>query len=199
MFAVIVVALLLGWMSGRPRWQASVPPTKQPASVALPEQSSQPSQTVPAEKSATQAKPLDKKAAARSTETLPAPGLVVYDKGKVIYEASAQKTSLPVIPRISSAIAGGLVVSKIGPEYPERAQQQQVEGPVQLEITVSETGTVERVNVESGDPLLAGAAIAAVRQWKFRPYTPQGKATAFRTSVTVKFSLSGTNGEVRNP
>jgi protein TonB len=123
----------------------------------------------------------------------------VYDKGKVIFEAEPQKESVPAIPKISSAIAGGLVVSKVSPEYPEQAQQQQIEGPVNLEITVDENGMVKSVIVAGGDALLARAAAAAVRQWRFRPYAPQGKATAFRTSVTVKFSLSENNGEVKNP
>ncbi len=196
---VIGASLLLGWMYGRPRWQASAPLAEQPASTARSPQTDLPSQTVPAENAGPPVKPPDKKLASRTSETPPTPGLVVYDKGKVIYQASAQKKSLPAIPKISSAIAGGLVVSKIGPDYPEQAQQQQIEGPVNLEITVGETGVVQNVTVASGDPLLATAAVAAVRQWRFRPYAPQGQPTPFRTGVTVKFSLSGKEGEVRNP
>jgi TonB family protein len=196
---VIGASLLLGWMYGRPRWQASAPPSEQPASTPRSPEMDLPSQTVPAENTGTQAKARDKKMASRSTEALASPGLVVYDNGKIIYPASAKKESLPSIPKISSAIAGGLVVSKVGPDYPEQAQQQQIEGPVNLEITVGETGVVQDVTVETGDPLLAKAAVAAVRQWRFRSYAPQGKATPFRTSVTVKFSLSGNDGEVRNP
>ena len=195
---VIGVALLLGWMYGRPRWQDSSP-TAQAVSSASSHQTDLPSQTVPADNAGTQAKSPERKVVSRSSETPPSPGLVVYDKGKVIYQASALKTPIPTIPKISSAIAGGLVVSKIGPDYPDEAQQGQIEGPVKLEITVSDTGRVQNVTVESGDPLLAKAAVAAVRQWRFRPYAPQGQSTPFRTSVTVKFSLSGSDADARNP
>jgi TonB family protein len=194
---VIGVALLLGWMFGRPRWQAE-PSTNPPASAEPAQKRDLPAQTVPAE-SATQAKPAERKAASKSSEVPPGPGIVVYDKGKVIFEAGSPKQSAPAIPKISSAIAGGLVITKIRPDYPEQAQQQQIEGAVNLEITVGDTGTVQDVKVASGEPLLANAAAAAVRRWRFRPYAPQGKATAFRTSVTVKFSLSGNDSEAKNP
>jgi len=197
---LIFLALLLGWMFGRPRWQASEPETSSTRPTAEPVQSGQPSETIPAESSRlNDTKSVQKKA--KPVEPQAASGLVVYEKGKVIFESSqqARPAAGSTIPRISSAIAGGLVTSKVSPDYPESAKQQHIEGPVHLDITVGEDGFVQNVQVTSGDRLLANAAVAAVRQWRFRPYEPGGTAKAFRTSVAVKFTLSGSDNEAKNP
>jgi len=46
------------------------------------------------------------------------------------------------------------------------------------------------VSLLSGDPQLADAAMAAVRKWRFKPYTVKGKKMAVRTQVPVTFMLA---------
>ena len=43
----------------------------------------------------------------------------------------------------------------------------------------------------SGHPMLAPAAIDAVKQWRYKPYFLNGEPVAVETQITVKFSLSG--------
>ena len=200
--SIIGVALLLGWMIGRPPSEQTPKPVTSSVPAAEPVQSGGPAEAIPAEpRSSSDGRPIQKKA--KPVEPPPANDLVVYDKGKVIFESAPQGRTEPAarssIPTIPSAIAGGLVIAKIRPEYPEAAKQQQIEGPVKLEITVGEDGLVKDVKIANGDPLLAEAAVTAIRQWRFRSYAPGGIPGAFRTSVTVKFSLAGGDGELKNP
>jgi protein TonB len=55
---------------------------------------------------------------------------------------------------------------------------------------INQTGDVVSLDLVSGDPLLAPAAMDAVRQWKYRPYLLNGKAVAVETQITVNFTLT---------
>ena len=43
----------------------------------------------------------------------------------------------------------------------------------------------------SGHPMLAPAAMDAVKQWKYKPYLLNGKAMAVETQIMVNFALTG--------
>lgn len=64
-----------------------------------------------------------------------------------------------------------------------------VGGEVQLRITISAAGEVVEVGVLRGEETLRPAAVAAVRQWKYRPATKNGVAVASTTVVSVHFRL----------
>ena len=57
--------------------------------------------------------------------------------------------------------------TKVDPKYPELARQYQLSGKVKIEVTVSPDGSIKKTRVVGGNPLLAGAAIDAVKQWRF--------------------------------
>ncbi len=59
-----------------------------------------------------------------------------------------------------------------------------------LKALINQTGDVESLELVSGDPMLAPAALDAVRQWKYRPYLLNGNAVYVETQVTVNFALS---------
>jgi protein TonB len=56
---------------------------------------------------------------------------------------------------------------------------------------ISKAGTIENLRLVSGHPLLAGAAIEAVRQWRYRPYILNNEPVEVETQITVNFSLAG--------
>ena len=58
-----------------------------------------------------------------------------------------------------------------------------------LNVLVGTSGLVRETSVVTGDPLLAQAAIEAVRQWRFNPHQLKGKAVEFETRITVNFAL----------
>ena len=97
----------------------------------------------------------------------------------------------PTHPIRISHWSEGNVIFRIQPTYPPLARQARIQGPVQLRAIISKAGTIERLTVESGHPMLSGAAIDAVRQWRYRPYLLNDEPVEIETEITVNFVLSG--------
>ncbi len=91
--------------------------------------------------------------------------------------------------RISQGVATGLITSKVQPSYPEEARTARIQGSVALNAVINQTGDIVSVTLVSGHPLLAPAALEAVKQWKYRPYLLNGKPVAVETQITVNFAL----------
>ena len=70
--------------------------------------------------------------------------------------------------RLNQADALKAVTAKVDPAYPPIAKQMEVQGAVRLDVTIEESGKVEKVDVLSGNPMLTGAAVDAVKKWKFQ-------------------------------
>jgi TonB family protein len=79
--------------------------------------------------------------------------------------------------------------SKAQPEYPALAKQLKVHGAVELEAVVSEDGTVEKVNIVSGNPMLTKPAAEALKKWKFKPVSADGKTVKALAPVIFNFDL----------
>ncbi len=92
-------------------------------------------------------------------------------------------------PRISHWAEGNLIY-RVQPVYPPLAKQARIQGVVQLRAIISKAGTVDHLTLESGHPMLAGAAIEAVRQWRYRPYRLNDEPIAIETEITVNFVLA---------
>ncbi len=93
--------------------------------------------------------------------------------------------------RVSSSVMQGLVVSKVPPSYPPSARQARIQGSIILTVHIDKSGDVESMQLVSGHPMLAPAAIDAVKQWKYQPYLLNGEPVAVETTVTVNFTLAG--------
>jgi protein TonB len=87
--------------------------------------------------------------------------------------------------------AEGNVVYRVQPTYPLLARQARIQGPVELRGIISKTGTIEHLVVVRGHPMLAAAAVEAVRQWRYRPYLLNHELIEVETEITVNFVLSG--------
>jgi TonB family protein len=59
--------------------------------------------------------------------------------------------------------------SKVQPEYPELARKMKITGTVKVQVVVSPNGTVKDAKVIGGHPVLATAALDAVKKWRFEP------------------------------
>jgi len=241
--AVIALAVLLGWMVGRVGWSLAVgrvqsqpPVTSEPAQPAVranPEpppvapRKEEPTASAKAVRS-TPPPPAPAKAAAkrRIEPAEPVGGLVIYENGKVVYRAPADKTAPPEIdsgavpdsivpnsiapdsirssiqsaakreevppvgtPSASTPAKSSYLLERVEPEYPEKARQQSIQGPVVLNALVGTDGSVRKVEVISGNPQLVNAAADAVRQWRFRPHNLNGQPVEFETRITVNFQL----------
>jgi protein TonB len=83
------------------------------------------------------------------------------------------------------------LIEQIQPVYPETSRKLGQEGAVVLEAIIASSGTVHEVRIASSrGPLLDEAAMAAVRQWRYRPATLHGRAVAVRLTVVVRFGLN---------
>ena len=91
--------------------------------------------------------------------------------------------------RISSDKAAGMLIHKVDPEYPPEAIAR-IQGTVILHAVISKEGTIERLTVVSGPPMLTGAAIDAVRQWRYRPYLLHGEPVEVETTINVNFTIN---------
>jgi protein TonB len=83
----------------------------------------------------------------------------------------------------------GSLLHRVEPDYPAEARQQQVQGPVVLDVRIGRDGAIQEVNLLSGQRLLADAAIAAVKQWRFKPRVVNGQPVETQTKVTLNFRL----------
>lgn len=81
------------------------------------------------------------------------------------------------------------LIHRVEPEYPPEARAQHIQGAVRLDIQIGGEGAVHSIEVVEGDPLLAAAAVQAVRQWRYRPYSVDGRAIEMQTRVTIRFTL----------
>jgi protein TonB len=78
------------------------------------------------------------------------------------------------------------VKTKTVPEYPDLARQMKATGRVKIEATISADGRVTSTKVIGGSPLLVGAAIDALKKWRFEP-------AAKESIEVVEFDFSGHN------
>jgi TonB family protein len=81
------------------------------------------------------------------------------------------------------------VTTKVTPDYPPIARQLKIEGAVELELLVAESGIVEKVNIVSGNPVLTRPASDAVKKWKYAPFTTDGKAVKALVPVSLSFKM----------
>jgi len=91
--------------------------------------------------------------------------------------------------RISDADAQKAAVSKASPDYPPMAKQMHVSGAVVVEAQVTEDGEVAKVQPVSGNALLSSAAVSAVKKWKFKPFTAEGKPAKAVVRLSFNFTL----------
>lgn len=112
-------------------------------------------------------------------------GVIIPDSLKAL-PAPAPASSLdpPVVPEEASR---SLVIKRVEPLYPAQAIQQHLDGPVVLQVRVGKDGSIHDLKLVRGYFVLGRAAYDAVKQWRFRPYAPNGKPAEFLTNVTIVF------------
>jgi periplasmic protein TonB len=100
---------------------------------------------------------------------------------------------VPAIPqriRISGGVTRGLLIHREEPVYPTLAKAARVQGEVVLSAVIDATGQIQNLQLVSGHPMLVPAAIAAVKQWRYKPYLLNGQPVEVETTITVIFTLS---------
>src|SRR5215469_1501110 len=99
-------------------------------------------------------------------------------------------TPAPKRIRVPAQVAEANLVHDVSPQYPPEAGRERIEGIVVLMAAIAKDGTVRDVRVESGLPVLAQAAIDAVKQWRYKPYLLNGEPVEVDCHITINFTLS---------
>jgi periplasmic protein TonB len=93
--------------------------------------------------------------------------------------------------RVSSGVAAGMLVHQVKPQYPPIAVQARIQGTVVLQAVIGKDGRIQELRLVSGHPMLAPAAIEAVKQWRYRPYLLNSEPVEVDTQINVNFTLGG--------
>ena len=114
------------------------------------------------------------------------------------------KFDIPLSFGSGPAVAGQMAASsgdtdviplvRIEPQYPRKAAMAGTEGWVQLTFDISESGTVENVEVINAEPkrVFDRAAIQSLLKWKYKPKVVEGKSLRQEDNrVQIDFKLRG--------
>jgi len=98
-----------------------------------------------------------------------------------------KQPSAPVA--VSSGVQMAMLIRKVIPVYPPLARSARISGIVHLVGTIGKDGTVQNLEVVSGHPMLARAALEAVRQWVYKPTLLNGTPVEVIAPIEVTFTL----------
>jgi protein TonB len=99
---------------------------------------------------------------------------------------------VPVVPqrvRVSQGVTKGLLIHSVEPVYPTLARAARVQGEVVLSAIIDANGQITDLRLVSGHPMLVPAALAAVRERRYKPYLLNGQPVEVETTITVIFTL----------
>ena len=109
----------------------------------------------------------------------------------LVSTASLNLSKPPVAAlKVSQGVSQGLLIKRVQPEYPQTAIALHAHGAVQIEATINKEGNVIDPKILRGDPVLARAAIDAVRQWRYKPYYLNGNPVEIQTQITINFKAN---------
>jgi TonB family protein len=90
---------------------------------------------------------------------------------------------------VTQAEAVKAAKDRVQPDYPPMAKQLHLEGNVQVQAHISESGAVEEVKPLTGNAVLMNAAVAALKKWRFTPFTADGKPARAVADMSFSFKL----------
>ena len=117
---------------------------------------------------------------------------VLFAAGLLLAGAVPAAAQFDEVPKASSVegLTMPAVVTEVKPSYTAETVRSRVQGSVMLEAVVNTDGTVGEIRVVRGlHPALDESAQAALKQWRFRPATKDGKPQPVRVDVELTFTL----------
>ncbi len=91
--------------------------------------------------------------------------------------------------RISQGNLERSIVQKVDPTYPPMARAAHIQGEVRMLVIIDKEGNVGNVRVVSGHPILAQAAMDAVKQWKYKPFLLNGDPVEVESAIFIVFHM----------
>lgn len=95
---------------------------------------------------------------------------------------------------MANIVAAGelTLVKSVKPDYPKKANAGKIEGWVELDFTVAESGAVKDIAVHaaSSPGVFDSAAIAALSQWRYMPVVKDSTIVPQRARLRIRFTLA---------
>jgi protein TonB len=97
----------------------------------------------------------------------------------------------PQLPHrlVRTHLESAMLIHRVEPVYPALARQTRREAQVELRAIIATDGTIQSLQVVSGDQLFLRSAVDAVGQWRYRPTVLNGQAVEIETYITVIYTL----------
>ena len=92
--------------------------------------------------------------------------------------------------RVSAGVQMAKIVRHVQPAYPPLARNARISGVVRLRAIIGADGSIRNLELVSGHPLLAPAAMQAVSQWRYQPTLLSGEPVEVITEILVNFTLN---------
>src|SRR5262249_40418635 len=103
--------------------------------------------------------------------------------------AAASDSTIKPRVRISCPLGIPVMVKKVSPIYPRAASVLSIQGRVKINFRINKDGIPENLRVASGPPLLIGASLVAIRQWRYKPFVVNGKIFPLDTWATINYEI----------
>jgi len=103
------------------------------------------------------------------------------------YSALAQQTAEKTPSGQTYTVTKGKPVKRVGVIIPPGVTAKAMTQGVDVKLTIDKQGVPEDIHVIKGDPILAKAAIEALREWRYKPYKLNGEAVEVETNVYIRF------------
>ena len=91
--------------------------------------------------------------------------------------------------RVATDDAMKAATKKTSPDYPPLAKQLKIAGRVEVDVIIDADGNVESVKVVTGNAMLTQSVVAAVKKWKFTPFTQDGAPTKAIAALDFDFKM----------
>jgi TonB family protein len=119
----------------------------------------------------------------------PAVTLVPTDNSQLSRLTSVEVAMPSSGPAVSQGVVEPVLIHRVDPSYPMQARTQRISGKVTLAATIGKDGIVHGVSFVNGSLILAESAKSAVRQWRYKPGTLNGKPVEIQKEITFVFAL----------
>lgn len=89
--------------------------------------------------------------------------------------------------RVTQSAVLAQALTKRPPDYPAVARQLRLEGSVEVDVFIDESGSVTKAEPLRGNPVLVKSAVDAVQKWKFKPLTEGDKPVKAVSTLSFTF------------
>jgi TonB family protein len=91
--------------------------------------------------------------------------------------------------RVAGNVQRATLIHQETPIYPRDAKDNHIQGTVLLHAIIAKDGTIRSLDLSEGVCALAGSAIEAVKQWRYKPTLLNGEPVEVDTTITVIYAL----------